>query len=55
VTLGDRVTVGSGAVIREGTTVGADVVIGAGAVVVEDAADGATVVGVPARPRPDLI
>jgi serine acetyltransferase len=52
VTGGHRVLVGSGAVVREGVRLGDEVRIGAGAAVVGDVAAGLTVVGVPARPRP---
>lgn len=52
---GQRVYVGSGAVILQGTheaplTIGDDAVIGAGAVVTKPVPPGVTVVGVPARP-----
>lgn len=47
--LGDRVTVGVGAVILGGVTVGDDALVGAGAVVREDVPPGARVAGVPAR------
>jgi serine acetyltransferase len=53
--LGNRVYIGTGAVIINGTqddpiVIGDDVVIGAGACVTKSVADGLTVVGVPARP-----
>jgi serine O-acetyltransferase len=48
--IGDRVTVGAGAILLGGITVGDDATIAAGAVVLEDVAAGATVAGVPARP-----
>jgi len=48
-TLGDRVSVGAGAIVLGPITVGDDAIIGAGAVVVADVPTGATVVGNPAR------
>jgi serine acetyltransferase len=51
VTGGNRVLVGTGAVVREGVCLGDDVRIGAGAAVVADVAAGLTVVGVPATPH----
>ena len=48
--LGDRVTVGAGAIVLGGITIGDDVLIGAGSVVVADIPAGAVVAGVPARP-----
>lgn len=50
-TIGDRVSIGSGAVILGGLTVGDGARIGAGAVVTRDVAPGELVVGVPARAR----
>lgn len=52
---GERVCVGAGAVIVNGTkqspiTIGDDVVIGAGACVTKSIASGITVVGIPAKP-----
>ncbi|HYU35850.1 MAG TPA: serine O-acetyltransferase [Thermoanaerobaculia bacterium] len=47
--LGDRVTVGAGAIVLGGITIGDDVLIGAGSVVVSDVPPGAVVAGVPAR------
>ena len=47
--LGDRVTVGTGAIVLGGITVGDDALIGAGAVVRDDVPAGARVAGVPAR------
>ncbi|PDW00288.1 hypothetical protein CJ255_20870 [Candidatus Viridilinea mediisalina] len=57
VQLGERVYVGTGAVIINGTqdtplVIGHDAVIGAGACVTRDVAPHTTVVGVPARPLP---
>lgn len=48
--LGDRVTVGAGAIVLGGITIGDDVLVGAGSVVVSDVPAGAVVAGVPARP-----
>jgi serine O-acetyltransferase len=48
-TLGDRVTVGAGAVILGPVTIGAGTSVGANAVVVRDAPPGAVLVGIPAR------
>lgn len=47
--LGDRVTVGAGAIVLGGLTVGDDAMIGAGSVVLADVPAGARVAGVPAR------
>lgn len=47
--LGDRVTVGAGAIVLGGITVGDDAVVGAGAVVLTTVPPGARVAGVPAR------
>lgn len=49
VTLGLRVFVGAGAIIKNGISVVDDVTIGAGAVVVKDINEAGTYVGVPAR------
>lgn len=49
VVLGDRVYVGSHAVILPGVTIGDDVVVGAGSVVTKDVPAGTVVAGVPAR------
>jgi len=51
-TLGDRVSVGTGAILLGPITIGDDAVIGAGAVVVRDVPAGATVVGNPGRILP---
>ena len=48
--LGDRVTVGAGAIVLGGITVGDDALIGAGSVVTSNVPPGAVVAGVPARP-----
>ena len=53
VSIGAGALVGSGAVVLQGLTVGAGATIGAGAVVTRDVAPGVTVVGVPARARPE--
>lgn len=47
--LGDRVTVGAGAIVLGGIQIGDDALIGAGSVVVSDVPPGAVVAGVPAR------
>lgn len=47
--LGDRVTVGAGAIVLGAVTVGDDALIGAGSVVLADVPAGARVAGVPAR------
>ena len=48
-TIGDRVSVGTGAIILGEITIGDDASIGAGAVVIHDVPAGATAVGNPAR------
>jgi len=48
--VGDRVTIGTGAIVLGGITIGDDAVIGAGAVVLHDVPPGAAVAGVPAKP-----
>jgi len=48
--LGDRVAIGTGAIVIGRVTVGDDVNIGAGAVVTQDLPGGCTAVGVPAKP-----
>ncbi len=47
--LGDRVTVGAGAIVLGAITIGDGAMIGAGSVVLADVPAGATVAGVPAR------
>jgi serine O-acetyltransferase len=47
--VGDRVTIGAGAIVLGGITVGDDAVIGAGSVVLSDVPAGCAVAGVPAR------
>jgi tetrahydrodipicolinate N-acetyltransferase len=49
VVLGDRVWVGTRAVVLKGVTIGDGAVVGAGAVVTRDVPPGAVVAGVPAR------
>jgi len=51
VVLGERVTVGMGALIREGTQVGDAAIIGAGSLVLKDVEAGQIVMGTPAKPR----
>jgi len=48
-TVGDRVTIGAGAMVLGGIAIGDGATIGAGAVVLADVPAGATVAGVPAR------
>src|SRR5947199_9073480 len=48
-TVGDRVTIGAGAMVLGGIRVGDGATVGAGAVVLADVPAGATVAGVPAR------
>jgi sugar O-acyltransferase (sialic acid O-acetyltransferase NeuD family) len=52
-TIGDGATIGLGALIRDHIAVGAGATVGMGAVVVADVAPDVTVVGSPARPRPE--
>jgi serine O-acetyltransferase len=47
--VGDRVTIGAGAIVLGGITIGDDAVIGAGAVVLTDIPPGTAAAGVPAR------
>ncbi len=49
VTIGERVYIGTGAIILPGVTIGDDAVIGAASLVREDVPAGAVAVGVPAR------
>ncbi len=49
VQVGDRSSIGTGAIILGGVTIGQNVLIAAGAVVVHDVPDNQTVIGVPAR------
>lgn len=49
VRLGQRVFVGSGAIVKNGISIADDVTVGAGAVVVKDIHQSGTYVGVPAR------
>jgi acetyltransferase-like isoleucine patch superfamily enzyme len=50
--IGDRVAIGSGAILMGGIRVGDGALIGAGAVVTRDVGDGEVVAGVPARVLP---
>lgn len=49
VTIGNRVYIGTGAIIKEKTYICDDVVIGAGAVVLKDITEPGTYVGIPAK------
>lgn len=49
VTIGNRVFVGTGAMIKPGVVIGDDAVVGMGAVVIKDVKSGTTVVGNPSR------
>lgn len=51
--IGANVWIGGGALLLPGVSVGDDAIIGAGSVVTRDVPDGATVVGNPARIRPE--
>lgn len=51
-TVGDRVTIGTGAVVLGAITIGADSVIGAQAVVVRDAPRNSVITGIPAKAVP---
>lgn len=53
-TLGDRVAVGAGAKVLGPITIGAGSVIGANAVVTRDAPEDSLLVGIPAKPRPQV-
>lgn len=50
--IGDRVTIGAGAIVLGGISIGDDAVIGAGSVVLANVPAGAVVAGVPARELP---
>ena len=51
-TVGDRVTIGAGAILLGGIQIGDDAIIAAGAVVTSNVEAGSTVAGVPARALP---
>lgn len=51
VVLGERVTIGMGALVRERTQVGDGATIGAGSLVLRDVDEGQVVMGTPAKPR----
>jgi maltose O-acetyltransferase len=53
VRIGTNVWIGGGAIILPGISIGDDAVIGAGSVVTRDVGAGQTVLGNPARPRPE--
>lgn len=53
--IGDRVSIGAGAIVLGPITIGDDAIIGAGAVVVDDVPAGATAVGNPARVLPTRV
>ncbi|CAH0133121.1 MULTISPECIES: NeuD/PglB/VioB family sugar acetyltransferase [unclassified Microbacterium] len=53
VRIGGGAHIGLGSRVLQGLTIGSGSVVGAGAVVISDVAPGVTVVGVPARPRPN--
>ena len=50
--IGNRVTIGAGAIVLGGITIGDDAMVAAGAVVLSDVPPGARVAGVPARELP---
>lgn len=50
-TIGDRASIGAGAILLPGVHIGEGAVVGAGAVVTHDVPMYTTVMGVPARPR----
>ena len=49
ITIGSRVWLGGGVIVRPGVTIGDDIVVGSGAVVVKDLPDRVVAVGNPAR------
>ncbi len=53
VSVGEGTLIGVGAAVLPGMKLGEWAVVGAGAVVTSDVADGLTVLGIPARPRPE--
>lgn len=52
--LGNRITVGAGAKILGSISLGDDVKVGAGAVVISDCPQGVTMVGMPAKIKPQI-
>jgi maltose O-acetyltransferase len=54
VTIGDRVWIGSDAVVLRGVTIGDDVVVGAGSIVTKDIPSRTLALGAPAKPIRDL-
>ena len=55
VRVGDASWIGVGSCVKQGVTIGGLARVAAGAVVIHDVEDGATVLGCPARPRPQKI
>lgn len=53
VAVGSLSLVGAGAVLLQNLAIGREVIVGAGAVVTKSVPDSMTVIGVPARPKPD--
>ena len=51
--VGDNTLIGTGAIINPGITVGANCQVGSGAVVTQNIPNNQTVIGIPAKPRPN--